>query len=132
MNQNIERIKFRPEQFGAYGLDKNKNFLQAPLCECGCGEKTSLVLETKEDLFQFMNVMLMENDCNHCAIFAHAFDGSMYTTLKVENESGDPILLFKVEESDLGFFKEWDNELDLHCYGLIIETKNGLWKIIED
>ena len=132
MNQNIERIKFRLEWFGAYGLDKNKNFLQAPLCECGCGEKTSLVLETKEDLFQFMNVMLMENDCNHCAIFAHAFDGSMYATLKVENESGDPVLLFKVEESDLGFFKEWDNELDLHCYGLIIETKNGLWKIIED
>lgn len=132
MNQNIERIKFRPEWFGAYGLDKNKNFLQAPLCECGCGEKTSLVLETKEDLFQFMNVMLIENDCNHCAIFAHAFDGSMYATLKVENESGDPVLLFKVEESDLGFFKEWDNELDLHCYGLIIETKNGLWKIIED
>lgn len=130
MNQNIERIKFRLEWFGAYGLDKNKNFLQAPLCECGCGEKTSLVLETKEDLFQFMNVMLMENDCNHCAIFAHAFDGSMYATLKVENESGDPVLLFKVEESDLGFFKEWDNELDLHCYGLIIETKNGLWKII--
>ena len=130
MNQNIERIKFRLEWFGAYGLDKNKNFLQAPLCECGYGEKTSLVLETKEDLFQFMNVMLMENDCNHCAIFAHAFDGSMYATLKVENESGDPVLLFKVEESDLGFFKEWDNELDLHCYGLIIETKNGLWKII--
>ena len=130
MNQNIERIKFRLEWFGAYGLDKNKNFLQAPLCECGCGEKTSLVLETKEDLFQFINVMLMENDCNHCAIFAHAFDGSMYATLKVENESGDPVLLFKVEESDLGFFKEWDNELDLHCYGLIIETKNGLWKII--
>ena len=102
------------------------------MCECGCGEKTSLVLETKEDLFQFMNVMLMENDCNHCAIFAHAFDGSMYATLKVENESGDPVLLFKVEESDLGFFKELDNELDLHCYGLIIETKNGLWKIIED
>lgn len=61
-------IKFRPEWFGAYGLDKNKNFLQAPLCECGCGEKMSLVLETNKDLFQFMNVMLIENDCNHCGI----------------------------------------------------------------
>lgn len=125
-------IKFRPEWFSAYGLDKNKNFLQAPLCECGCGEKASLVLETNKDLFQFMNAMLMENDCNHCAIFAYAFDGCMYAALKVENETDDPVLFFQIQESDLGFFREWDDELGLHCYGLIIETRKGLWKIIED
>ena len=101
-------IKFRPEWFGAYGLDKNKNFLQAPLCECGCGEKMSLVLEDIKDLFQFMNVML------------------------IENETDDPVLFFQIKESDLGFFREWDDELELHCYGLIIETRKGLWKIIED
>lgn len=126
-----DNIKFRPEWFGAYGLDKNKNFLQSPLCECGCEEKASIVLDTQKDLFQFMNVMLMENDCNHCAIFAYAFDGCMYTALKVENETDDPVLLFQIKESDLGFFREWDDELNLHCYGLIIETRNGLWKIIE-
>ena len=125
-------IKFRPEWFSAYGLDKNKNFLQSPLCECGCGEKMSLVLETNKDLFQFMYAMLMENDCNHCGIFAHAFDGSMYAALKVENETDDPVLFFQIKESDLGFFREWDDELELHCYGLIIETRKGLWKIIED
>lgn len=125
-------IKFRPEWFGAYGLDKNKNFLQAPLCECGCGEKANLVLENIKELFQFMNAMLMENDCNHCAIFAYAFDGSMYAALKVENETDDPVLFFQIQESDLGFFREWDDELGLHCYGLIIETRNGLWKIIEN
>ena len=125
-------IKFRPEWFGAYGLDKNKNFLQAPLCECGCGEKMSLVLKDIKDLFQFMYAMLMENDCNHCGIFAYAFDGSMYAALKVENETDDPVLFFQIKESDLGFFREWDDELELHCYGLIIETRKGLWKIIED
>ena len=125
-------IKFRPEWFSAYGLDKNKNFLQSPLCECGCGEKMSLVLETNKDLFQFMYAMLMENDCNHCGIFAYAFDGSMYAALKVENETDDPVLFFQIKESDLGFFREWDDELELHCYGLIIETRKGLWKIIED
>ena len=125
-------IKFRPEWFTAYGLDKDKNFLQSPLCECGCGEKMSLVLEDIKDLFQFMYAMLMENDCNHCGIFAYAFDGSMYTALKVENETDDPILFFQIEESDLGYFREWDDELELHCYGLIIETRKGLWKIIED
>lgn len=125
-------IKFRPEWFSAYGLDKNKNFLQSPLCECGCGEKMSLVLEDIKDLFQFMYAMLMENDCNHCGIFAYAFDGSMYAALKVENETDDPVLFFQIKESDLGFFREWDDELELHCYGLIIETRKGLWKIIED
>lgn len=125
-------IKFRPEWFSAYGLDKNKNFLQSPLCECGCGEKMSLVLEDIKDLFQFMYAMLMENDCNHCGIFAYAFDGSMYAALKVENETDDPVLFFQIKESDLGFFREWDDELELHCYGLIIETQRGLWKIIED
>lgn len=125
-------IKFRPEWFSAYGLDKNKNFLQSPLCECGCGEKMSLVLEDIKDLFQFMYAMLMENDCNHCGIFAYAFDGSMYAALKVENETDDPVLFFQIQESDLGFFREWDDELELHCYGLIIETRKGLWKIIED
>ena len=125
-------IKFRPEWFSAYGLDKNKNFFQSPLCECGCGEKMSLVLEDIKDLFQFMYAMLMENDCNHCGIFAYAFDGSMYAALKVENETDDPVLFFQIKESDLGFFREWDDELELHCYGLIIETRKGLWKIIED
>ena len=125
-------IKFRPEWFGSYGLDKNKNFLQAPLCECGCGEKMSLVLEDIKDLFQFMSMMLMENDCNHCGIFSYAFDGSMYAALKVENKTDDPVLFFQIKESDLGFFREWDDELELHCYGLIIETRKGLWKIIED
>lgn len=126
-------IKFRPEWFAAYGLDKEKNFLQSPVCECGCGGKMSvLLLKDTQDLFGFMFNMLMENDCFHCGLFAHAFNGNMYVALKVENESDEPVLFFGIEQTDMNFFKEWDDEVNLHCYGLIIETNKGKWKIIED
>lgn len=131
MNKNKELIKFRPEWFDAYGLNREKNFLQAPVCECGCGEKTVLILKDKKELFDFMFNMLMENDCDHCAIFAHTLDDNMYTALKVENETDMPVLFFGQKDS-MTFFKEWDDELDLHCYGLLVETKRGHWKIIED
>ena len=42
-------IKFIPEWFGIYGLDKEKNFLQAPVCECGCGGKAVLLLKDEKE-----------------------------------------------------------------------------------
>ena len=39
----IKKFNIRPEWFGAYGLDKEKNFMQAPTCECGCGGKGVLL-----------------------------------------------------------------------------------------
>lgn len=55
----------------------------------------------------------------------------MYSALKVENNTGDPVFFFKPEESYIDFFKECDDEFKLHCYGLVIEIKPGSWKIIE-
>lgn len=124
-------IKFRPEWFEAYGLDKDKNFLQAPVCECGCGSKVSLLINNNKELFHFMYSVLMDNECNHCAIFAHTINDNMFVALKVENESDDRVLFFG-QEDNMKFFKEWDDEINLHCYGLIIEIKHGEWKIIED
>ena len=124
-------IKFIPEWFGIYGLDKEKNFLQAPVCECGCGGKAVLLLKDEKELFGFMFNVLMDHECNHCAIFARRNNGDMYAALKVENETDDPVMFFGQKDNN-NFFKEWDDELDLHCYGLLIETKNGEWKIIED
>lgn len=59
------------------------------------------------------------------------FDDNMYLALKVENNTGDPVFFFKPEESYIDFFKEYDDEFKLHCYGLVIEIKPGSWKIIE-
>ena len=130
MNE-MGKIKFRIESFNAYGLDNKKNFMQAPTCECGCGEKASILLRDTKELFQFMFDVLMENECNHCAIFAHAFDGNMYAALKVENKDDEPVMFFE-QKGNMNFFKDWDDIVEFHCYGLIIETKRGEWKIIED
>ena len=127
----IKNFNIIPEWFGAYGLDKEKNFLQAPVCECGCGGKAVLLLKDEKELFGFMFNVLMDHECNHCAIFARRNDGYMYAELKVENETDDPVMLFGQKDNN-DFFKEWDDELDLHYYGLLVETKNGEWKIIED
>ena len=127
----IKNFNIIPEWFGAYGLDKEKNFLQAPTCECGCGGKAVLLLKDEKELFGFMFNVLIDHECNHCAIFARRNDGYMYAALKVENETDDPVLFFGQEDNN-NFFNVWDDELDLHCYGLLVETKNGEWKIIED
>ena len=31
----------------------------------------------------------------------------------------------------MDFFQEMDAQIGLHCYSLMIETKQGEWKIIE-
>ena len=48
----IKKFNIRPEWFGAYGLDKEKNFMQAPTCECGCGSKGVLLIDDQKDLFK--------------------------------------------------------------------------------
>lgn len=144
MSNKLIKYKFRNESFAGYGLNKYKNFLSAPMCECGCGEPCNLVLRDTKELFGFMNTMLFENDCDCCAIFAHSYDGKMYAAIKyIADESEDDMTLdhvnekesvkfFGIDVEDLEFFQEWDATLGLHCYGLLIETKKGNWKIIED
>ena len=138
MNNKLMNYKFRNEYFAAYGLNKFRNFLVSPECECGCGEKTSLLLDVQEDLFGFFDSMLSESDCEQCGIFAYGLDGQLYAGLKylvldedVDKEEIKTTVLVTTEEN-LDFFQEIDAIFNLHCYGLIIETKLGEWKIIED
>ena len=55
----------------------------------------------------------------------------MYAALKVENEDNEPVLFYGIDRTNMEFFKQWDEELDLHCYGLMVEFQKGKWKIIE-
>jgi len=92
-------------------------------------------IENKDELLGFMASMPEENYCIHCAMFAHAFDGKMYAVIKsqhIDIETDEPVLCFMNEKTKMDFFGRWDSEFVFHCYGLVIETKKGEWKIIED
>lgn len=140
MSNKLIKNKFRAKCFEAYGLNSFRNFLFAPECECGCGGKGSLILEDKKELFGFMNNMLAEHGCNCCAIFAHAYNDEMFAAIKLDDVEGYdksnpeeyPIKFFGVKTTDMEFFKEWDAEVGLHCYGLLIQNKDGNWDVIED
>lgn len=123
-------IEFRPEWFGAYQLDVKKNFLEAPVCPCGCKEKPLAMLHTKDELFQFMENVLVEETCEQCGIFAYGLNGKMCAAIKLANT--DSIHFIESEtENEIKFFKDLDEALQLHQYALMIETQIGNWKVIE-
>ena len=138
MSNKIIKYKSKKENFASYGLNKFKNFMQSPVCECGCGGSYSILLKNREELFGLMNNLLMDNDCDCCAIFAHAYDGNLYTAIKCisdeesSNEDDTPVKFFGAKDDYLDFFQEWDGEVGFHCYGLMIETEKGKWKVIEN
>ena len=82
MSNKLIKYKFRNESFAGYGLNKFKNFIQAPKCDCGCGGDCKIILKETNDLFGFMNQVLMDNECDCCAIFAHTYDEKMYAAIK--------------------------------------------------
>lgn len=142
-NKNRRLVKFRAKCFEAYGLNSYRNFLSAPDCECGCGGKMQPVIDNEDELFQFMYMMLADNDCTNCAIFAHGYNDTMYATIKTgdikafdneeePNQKDDPVDFYGIEETDMNFFKEFDAEFCLHCYGLLIQGADGAWTIVED
>lgn len=156
-------IKFRVENFAAYGLNKFRNFLVASECDCGCGSSHSrLLLKDKDALFEFMIGMLLEHGCLKGALFAIGYDDHMYAAVMNEDafvptksdvleyaeahdeivtdeelekypdddELEEPIHFFDTNEINMDFFAEIDNAFRCCCYGVLIETKPGEWKII--
>ena len=56
--------------FADCGLDIEKNFLSAPLCDCGCGGRLRPILRTKEDIIDICGELVSDNDCMQCGVFA--------------------------------------------------------------
>lgn len=113
------------------GLDPEWNFMQAPECECGCGEKCSICLKNDDETLSFCKTMVYENnECNKCAVFAITRENVLLGAIKQDDDiycfaSKDPIEYM----SDIG---EIFNELGLHCYGLIVWNSEGLYRIVEE
>lgn len=126
-------------KFKNYGLNKFRNFLKAPPCDCGCGGKAQPVLHSTKELFHFCYEMLAYNECCQCAIFAHGNDGKMWAIVKLDEVDLDieydteecPVKFFGIEEYDPDFFSKFDAEFELHCYGLMIQDKD-VWRIVEE
>ena len=103
--------------------------MQAPICECGCGGKASIVLNSQSDVSQFCGQMCAENDCNQCAVFAINKDNSLIGAIKL----GDDIRIIGSTGSldDYGTLGEIADEFELHCYGLICWIKDNLYDVVE-
>lgn len=117
--------------FASCGLDKRNNFLQAPICPCGCGHYANLILKTRQDLYNFMGTMLENHECNHCAIFTLCKDGSAVMAVKLE----DGIKIYGVNENEKSTKKiiaEINEDIQFHCYGLLEQVDTESYKIIMD
>ena len=120
------------------GLNKYRNFLTAPECDCGCGGKSQIIIYDDEQLHHVCSDLLFDNGCGCSAIFLVHKDGLQEIVLCLEdwNEENDcPMLEVSVltpkdiNKVDNDFFSSVDGEVGFHCYGLIIERDNGQWEI---
>lgn len=123
----MSKFKFvvRKLSFEDCGLDIDCNFLDAPLCTCGCGNYMNLVLEDKQEVADFMYSMLNECDCNYCAIFALMRDNTLILGSKFDD--GTKVVHIQDENKGLNIdlVRELQDEFGFHCYGLIEQLEDG-------
>ena len=126
------KIRATPKlTFASCGLDKRNNMLQAPICPCGCGNYMNLVLKTKQDLYDFMGMMLEDHECHHCAIFTLLKDGSAVVAIKIE----DGIKIYGIdgkERSARKVIAEIQEDIQFHCYGLLKQVDEESYRIVMD
>lgn len=130
------KLKTRTVRFEDCGLDSECNILQAPKCECGCGEYANLVLKTHQDVVDLCYGLLEDQECCHCAIFVMNKDNTVTLGYKTEDEDDDIIsrvvTLGSPEKTDtyIDVVKELQNQFRFHCYGLMEQCDDDLYRII--
>ena len=137
---SLSDYNFKVDEFRVRGLNKYRNILSAPVCECGCGGKGKLVIDKLQELYDLCAAVLFDNGCGNSAIFLEHRSGKMeivYCHVVYDKETEEPDLEIstlspkKGAIQDNDFFSMFDAEERLHCYGLIIERDKGQWEICE-
>lgn len=130
---NIVEFKWNFENLTLddFGLDPELNMLSAPTCDCGCGEKAKVCLENREDILGFCCGMLSEMDCEWCAIFVIDQDNKMIGVIKY-GEEFESIGTKEPIDDDYDMIGDLFYGMELHMYGLIVSTGDGLYKIVEE
>lgn len=129
---NIIYWNFNNVTFDMCGLDIEKNFLHAPLCECGCGGYCDICAYDDEIADVCANLADV-NDCDYCGVFAITSKNECIFALKMYDDEEDDIMttVFRKELDD-GYksIGEIADKLQLHCYGLLVCKGNGTYKIV--
>lgn len=112
-----------------YGLNKYRSFLEAPKCDCGCGNSCHILLKDEEDVEDFCCAMLLEHECPDSAIFAVFKNGKHMAVFKEYDDDEEVMTILKGESYEPHFFAELDGEMRFCCYNLIVEEKPGKWMI---
>lgn len=132
MKNNLIKITWNLENLTLedFGLWEEDNMLTAPPCPCGCGGKTRVLLDDEDDVIGFCYSMVEEADCGHCAVFAITNQNYMIAAIR----NGEDINVIKSREpiNDYSVIGEMFYELDLHIFGLIVNTGDGEYKIVEE
>lgn len=137
---NKFNYQYKVDEFAMRSLNKYKNFLSAPECECGCGGKAMPILED-DDVYEFCGCALSDIECENCAIFLIHKDGKQEIVHKHsywDEETDDEeisidVLSTKNKKDDLeiDFFAKLDATLQFHHYALMIEHDDNAWEICE-
>lgn len=135
----MEKFNFRAKFFSAYGLDKEKNFLEAPRCGCvddnGKDEGMLLVVESEDELHDFMIESVVRCSDARCAVFAHASNNDMFVVIKNMDAASfgrNPVHSYRAKEFNLEFFKIAASEYSLDSYALLVQELDGSWSVIEN
>lgn len=131
---HLPPYKFKINEFAMRGLNKYRNILSPPICDC-CGEPGFLQIESKDELTGFCAETLLENGCSRSAIFCVHKDGvqEIYLTIPGWDDEEECEIIENIGsfvDNNIDAFAKADAELGFHCYGLMIEKENG-WEICD-
>ena len=115
--------------YSYYGLNRKRNFLEAPDCECGCGGKMVICLSDDNELFSFCANVLSDHDCSKSAVFIIRHDGKMQMAIYEPKEKAARAATF--ENPTTHSFSDFEGTVHLCCYSLLIEQSKGEYMIAE-